>query len=317
MKHTNAFPLCFKISVVKFYYNNPNIIIKDILHIFSISNGSLFNWINLYSSNQLTEKKKYFKKPLFSQDIFDYIRNFVIKKCTFDYKYLIRNIKRVFNINIAKSTIYKILKKLNITYKKFSKRFIMTNKKRFMQKKNDFIKFVKNINHNDIISIDETSIDTHICSKYGWNYKGHKINKTAFVGYKRRVSLLCAISNKKILYYTIINGSADSIIFSKFIKDMIEKHKLNHKYLLLDNASIHHAKNLKTYIETTTCKILYNVPYYPEFNPIENVFSKIKLFMRTKNNESLVSLKNNIVKSFKLFKVRNIKNYYKNSLTFI
>lgn len=40
------------------------------------------------------------------------------------------------------------------------------------------------------------------------------------------------------------------------------------KYLLMDNARIHHSKIVKTYLETTNLKTIYNVAYCPEYNPI-------------------------------------------------
>jgi transposase len=48
------------------------------------------------------------------------------------------------------------------------------------------------------------------------------------------------------------------------------------KHLLMDNAKIHHTKKLKEYINKKNIKVLYNIPYCPEFNPIENINSMIR-----------------------------------------
>lgn len=67
----------------------------------------------------------------------------------------------------------------------------------------------------------------------------------------------------------------------------------------MDNVRIHHSKIVKEYINTTNHQIIYNVPYCPEFNPIEMIFSKFKLIINKKINETPTKLQKNIISSFK------------------
>ena len=48
------------------------------------------------------------------------------------------------------------------------------------------------------------------------------------------------------------------------------------KVYLMDNARIHHNKELKSKVNN----ILYNIPYSPETNPIEMLFSELKSKLR-------------------------------------
>ena len=50
----------------------------------------------------------------------------------------------------------------------------------------------------------------------------------------------------------------------------------NGMYLLVDNACIHHSRIVKDYMEQTENKLLFFVPYSPDYNPIENIFLIIK-----------------------------------------
>lgn len=316
MGKINNYPLLFKLSVIKFYYNNPDVTIKNLLKIFNISNGTLYNWIYLYKNNCLTEKKKYVKKSIFPPEVIKYITSYVLKFNHFSCNNMIRNIKRKFNFVVSRSFIYSILKKNNITFKKYSVRNILAKKKTFTKKLKVFTKQVKNISFDNIISIDECHIDTHITKKYGWNTKGIKINKSLFSSQRKRCTIICAVSNKKILHHMVINTSATSQSFTQFIKELIEINKLSNCYLLLDNASIHHSRYLKEYLATTTCSLLYNVPYSPEFNPIEKVFSKFKNTMRNKNNNNIMKLKTNISKCLKRITKLDLHNFFVSSLTF-
>jgi len=55
----------------------------------------------------------------------------------------------------------------------------------------------------------------------------------------------------------------------------------------MDNVRLHHCKEIKTYLIESDKSVLYTVPYLPDFNPIETIFSLIKkrFFQQNYNNE--------------------------------
>ena len=86
------------------------------------------------------------------------------------------------------------------------------------------------------------------------------------------------------------------------------------KYLLLDNVSIHHSKLFKSYILTNNLNIIYNVPYSPEYNPIELMFSKLKKNVKDfYDNFTLNKLKFNINNSFMSITSTDLFHYFKHS----
>ena len=40
----------------------------------------------------------------------------------------------------------------------------------------------------------------------------------------------------------------------------------------MDNSPFHRAKKVRDYCETNKIKVIFNAPYTPDFNPIENLF---------------------------------------------
>jgi len=107
MKYLNNYPLFFKLRVIE-YYNNVDDIIHNILKIFKISNGSLYNWLRQYNSNNLISKKQYTKKSKYLPYIKCYIRNYILSKKIFDISNLIVRLKKKFNIIAKKTSIYNI-----------------------------------------------------------------------------------------------------------------------------------------------------------------------------------------------------------------
>jgi len=88
---------------------------------------------------------------------------------------LIVLLKKKFDIIAKKTSIYNIIKKFNITYKRVKTNFILGKKRNHIKKITKLRDQLKSIKKSNIISIDETSVDTHINSLYGWSLKGIKI----------------------------------------------------------------------------------------------------------------------------------------------
>ena len=97
---------------------------------------------------------------------------------------------------------------------------------------------------------------------------------------KNNNSILMAIDNEKIVDHVIQTKSYNGVTFTTFVKELIEKkqYKGGGKYFLMDNVSFH-KKAIET-IEKSGNHVLFIPSYSPEFNPIEEVFSQLKTYVR-------------------------------------
>jgi transposase len=69
------------------------------------------------------------------------------------------------------------------------------------------------------------------------------------------------------------------------------------------------------YVNENDIQFIFNVPYCPEYNPIENVFSQVKQIIKMKKNNQKQLLKN-VTNAFKKVTKQDLHKYYKNSLNF-
>ena len=86
--------------------------------------------------------------------------------------------------------------------------------------------------------------------------------------------------------------------FLEFIKHNVVREFPNHKYLLMDNARIHHCKEIKEFIIRKGKVPVYTIPYTPELNPIENAFSVLKQNVRQEKPKN----KNELLKALRISK---------------
>lgn len=301
-----------KIAVESFKAKKTNT--ETTMDIFQISHSSLFKWIDQDHHKKLENKRTRTSK--FTPVIKCYIRNYVVTRINFKYTRLIALIWKNYRIKISKSSIYNLLKTMNITKKKIYKRSFFMTKIKKNQLVKEFKDKLKDRPIDDIISIDESSFDTHIHHNYGWSLKGKKIT---VVKTKQRVryTVIAAVSTKKVLHIKIIKNSANRDTFLDFINELIAKLEQNKQYsIILDNARIHHALIFKNFmLQKPNLKLVYNVPYSPEYNPVEKVFNEAK--NKIKDDLTNAVFTNKIKKCFKNISAENLFSYFKKSLEFL
>ena len=303
------FNIEFRTMIVNLYHqlklNNINGY-KRINIIMNITNfkfhiNSLYNWIK-----NIQIKKRSFHNFKITNDI----ENFIIDKLTHNQfittKQIKFLIKQKFNVILSKTSIYSIYKKNKFSFKKCK---IISNpysddiqNKQILDVKNKLNSF----NINNIISIDEMSITLNNKPYYGWSKCNERcvyFNKNRIVDNKR-YSLLVASSNHKIINYSIVKGSFNTIKFTNFIKKI---HNKNFIYFM-DNAIIHKSKLFNQYVNQNNLNIIYNAPYHSEFNPIEYIFSLLRNKILSNDNNSF----DNIIKIINNFKLNISSDIIKN-----
>jgi len=254
---SNNYSLDLKSRVINEY--NKNILnVTEIAKLFSVSKSSIYNWIKLYNAKKLTNKKDYIKYSSKFQNpkIREFILNHITNNSNFVYLNLIFLLNKELHIKIGKSTLYKIITDLNLSKKVAKFKKVYGDPKKLEDKKKLLQNQIKTVPNNKIISIDEISFDTNIIHKYGWSLKNVPVIKTIGATYKR-LTMICAITENKIVHYNIINNSADKHSFLEFLKNIPN---IKNKYLFLDNACIHHSKIVAEYVKQKKINLLFNVP---------------------------------------------------------
>ena len=64
--------------------------------------------------------------------------------------------------------------------------------------------------------------------------------------------------------------------FKQYLKELREKNPEDKIAIFLDNLSAHRSEKSKVEAAGLGFRFIFNVPYSPEYNPIEFVFSKVK-----------------------------------------
>ena len=89
------------------------------------------------------------------------------------------------------------------------------------------------------------------------------------------------------------------------------------KTLIMDNLPAHHAKSVKQFLQSHNIAYLFTPPYSPEFNPIEEAFSKTKHVVRREQPRTLETLEEAFRKGLKSVTGDDAINYINHSYDYV
>lgn len=88
-----------------------------------------------------------------------------------------------------------------------------------------------------------------------------------------------------------LEGAVDGKAFESYIENFLVPTLERGRIVVMDNLSVHKSKRVEKLIEEAGATLLFLPPYSPDFNPIEEAFSKVKQILRkarSRTTEALV-----------------------------
>jgi transposase len=315
------------------FYNarkETNLSIQEILQIIGIARSTLFEWIKQYSNDLIISKsvddptirppERQFNRRFFPNNITDdclkYITDTVLEEKVINANNICRNIKKKFKVVISKNYLYQILKDNNITYKVAQKVSYPHDQNKFEQQTQQLKEKINDVNQK-LNFTDEMAIYLTIKPNYGWSKRGEicmiKQPKSYANKSSNRFSIAMSMTKKKVINYSLIRGTFNAKRFKRYMTKTLSK--MGDTIPFMDNARAHTAKHVQQYLENHDKKPIFNVPYSPQFNPIEYLFNTLKAAIKRQTFQSESSIRRFINKFIKKINEQGLENYCKKSMS--
>ena len=144
-----------------------------------------------------------------------------------------------------------------------------------------------------LVFVDESGANERTADrKRGWSLLSIKPTVKKPLKRSKRWSMLPAYSLDGViayhLYHRSINGARFKIFLEHYLLPRCNPFPMHNSVIVIDNCSTHHTPAVSRLCQQASVKLLYLPPYSPDFNPIEELFSVIKAWM--KRNHELVDI---------------------------
>jgi transposase len=93
-------------------------------------------------------------------------------------------------------------------------------------------------------------------------------------------------------------GGTDSLAFQTYVSEVLVANLWQGACVVMDNFSSHKVAGIREAIEAVGARLVYLPPCSPNFNPIENCWSKVKEFLRSKAASTYEALDQVITEAF-------------------
>ena len=124
--------------------------------------------------------------------------------------------------------------------------------------------------------MDETGIDTFVYREYAYAKRGDKVPQLVSGKKYKRVGIVAALMNKKIISPLQYDGAMDSTLFELWFEQCLIPELPPNSVIVMDNASFHRKSRLIPFAQSSGHNMIFLPPYSPDFNKIEHVWSWLK-----------------------------------------
>jgi transposase len=147
-------------------------------------------------------------------------------------------------------------------------------------KRSAFRERLKGVDPKRLLFVDESSTNVALTPRYGRAPKGERARGRAPRNWGKNVTLISSIGSEGMGPSMSIEGPSDTDSFGIYVREILAPNLKAGQIVVMDNLSVHKGKWVRELIERRGCQLWFLPPYSPDFDPIEEAFSKVKALLR-------------------------------------
>ena len=148
------------------------------------------------------------------------------------------------------------------------------------------------IDPRKLVFVDEMGTNTSLSPRYAYSPKGSRAYAQVPRNRGANTTLLASMSIQGMGPCLAVEGATTATVFEAYIEKVLAPSLRQGQIVVVDNLGAHKGERVRDLLEERGCWLLYLPSYSPDFNPIEEAFSKIKGTLRkaqARTRETLIA----------------------------
>ena len=145
----------------------------------------------------------------------------------------------------------------------------------------------------------------------GRSPRGHRLVTEVPHGHWKMTTLVAGLRHNGITAPLVVDGPMNGDVFRAYVQQQLIATLRPGDVVIMDNLASHKVSGICEAIEAVGAKLVYLPPYSPDFNPIEQVFAKLKTLLRSAAARTVTELEIAIGKLLDRFTDRECRNYFR------
>jgi transposase len=130
------------------------------------------------------------------------------------------------------------------------------------------------------VFLDETATATDMARRYGRSPCGQRLIAAVPQGHWKTTTFIAGLKQSGIVAPLVLDGPMTGPAFRAYVEQVLAPALEPGDVVVLDNLTAHKLAGVRQAIAAAGASILYLPPYSPDLNPIEQLFAKLKAFLR-------------------------------------
>lgn len=179
------------------------------------------------------------------------------------------------------------------------------------QKRQSWREQVRQIDPAQLVFLDESGARTDMTRRYGRAPAGERVGEATPRSHWRTVTMLAALTLEGIKAPMMIEAATDGDVFLSYVEHVLCPVLRPGQVVILDNLRAHKVEGVREKIEACGARLLYLPSYSPDFNPIEQAWSRIKQLLRWAKARSLEALEQAIAEAIAAITPENASAWFR------
>lgn len=163
---------------------------------------------------------------------------------------------------------------------------------------------------SDLVFEGVAGVNLAMSRRYARSLKGTRAYGERPDGRGKNVTMIGGVSVQGVVAALTFQGGTDSLAFQTYVTEVLVPNLWKGACVVMDNFSSHKVAGIKEAIEAAGARLVYLPPYSPDFNPIENCWSKVKEYLRAAAARTCEALDQAITKAFDAVTTQDMAGWF-------
>jgi len=141
-----------------------------------------------------------------------------------------------------------------------------------------------------LVFLDESGAKTNMTRLYGRGFDGQRVVDSTPHGHWCTTTMISSLRLDGTTDAMVIEGPTDADVFEAYVEHVLVPSLRSGDIVVMDRLGPHKVSRIVDLIEQTGAAVWLLPPYSPDFNPIEKMWSKIKVFLRSAKPRTYAAL---------------------------
>ena len=164
-----------------------------------------------------------------------------------------------------------------------------------------------------LVFLDETWTRTNMARRHGRAPRGERVVAAIPHGHWKTTTFIAALRHDRITAPCVFDGPINGVSFLAWVEQALVPTLSPGDIVIMDNLGSHKVAGVREALQAVGAVPLYLPPYSPDFNPIEQVFAKLKAYLRKVGARTIDDLWRAIGNALDEYSPAECRNYLANA----